>query len=94
MQSIINAMLNQKIWVTLQAGRKRVTVEEAIFLRLREQALKGDLKVAQFLLERSQSPGGSSVADASGVPLSQEDLTILASAGLMPNSEEQSDGGA
>lgn len=91
MQSIVIALLEQKIWVTLPSGRKQISVEEAIFLRLREQALKGDLKVVQFLLDRRHSPTAGCAGDASGENLSKEDLAILAEAGLLPKSEAQSD---
>lgn len=92
MQSIVNALLDQKIWVSLPSGKKQVTVEEGIFLRLRELALKGDLKAVQFLLDRRHPPTGSHETNASGERLSQDDLAILAAVGLFSSSEEQSDG--
>lgn len=92
MQSIVNALLDQKIWVSLPSGKKQVTVEEGIFLRLRELALKGDLKAVQFLLDRRHPPTGSHETTASGDRLSQDDLAILAAVGLFSHSEQQSDG--
>lgn len=92
-QSIIHALLDQKIWVTLPSGKKQVTVEEGIFLRLREQALKGELKAIQFLLDRRHPTAGMLAANASSDRLSQDDLAILAEAGLLPKIEQDSDGG-
>lgn len=93
-ESIVNEVLGQKIWVTLDGRRKRVTVHLALLLRLREQGLKGDLRSTRLLLELGRSSAAGGQDKAAACNLSQEDLAILADAGLLSINEEKPDGGA
>lgn len=83
------AVLDEKMNVTVNGKRKRVSVQTAILLRQRELALtKGDIRAAKFLLGlRGTADNG---ATPSAAILSEEDLAILRMAGLSPD-EESSD---
>ncbi|MEO6113654.1 MAG: DUF5681 domain-containing protein [Sphingomicrobium sp.] len=93
-EAIVHDVLSQKIWVTIDGRRKRVAVEVAILLRLREQALKGDLRAARLLLELKRGSSTAVDPEPAGELMSHEDLAILASAGLHLTKKEQDDGGA
>lgn len=83
LEEIANEILQEKTWVTLRGTRKRVAAERAVFYRILEQALKGDIRAARLLFgmraASSKQDGGSSASF-----LSDEDLAILASAGIVP----------
>lgn len=82
-EEIVDDVLQEKMWITLRGQRKRVPAERAIFYRMLEQALKGDIKAARLLFGIK---GSRSDQDASSAApfLSDEDLAILASAGVVP----------
>lgn len=93
-EALVHDVLGQKMWVTIDGRRKRVSAEVAILLRLREQALKGDLRAARLLLELKRGSTTGLGPEAAGDSLSHEDLAILASAGIHLPKKEQDDGGA
>ena len=64
--------------ITLNEGGKsrRVTTQKAALLRLREQALKGNVKALDKLLSYAMAMSGSSVEDTAKSP-SADDQTIL-----------------
>ena len=64
--------------VALNDGGKprRVTTQKAALLRLREKALKGDVRALDKLLSYAMAMSGSSVEDAAKSP-SADDQTIL-----------------
>lgn len=93
-EQIAIEVLGQKIWVTANGRRRRLTHEHAIMLRLREQALKGDLKAIRMLFDLKRGMAVALDAEASGEQLSQEDLAILADVGLIRSIKEEPDVGA
>lgn len=92
--SIVNEVLGQKMWVTIDGHRKRVAVEVALLLRLREQGLKGDLRAIRILLELKRSSTAAGDHEAPAINLSEDDMAILADAGLLPITDRHPDGGA
>lgn len=91
LESIVGEVLEQKMWVSVDGRRKRVPVEKAILLRLRELALKGDLRAVRMMLDLKRGAAGIIEPDLTGDLLSQEDLAILAGAGLLPTVEDEND---
>jgi len=91
LECIVGEVLDQKMWVTVDGRRKRVPVEKAILLRLRELALKGDLRAARMLLDLTRGEGETIEPGLVGDLLSQEDLAILAGAGLLGKPKEDDD---
>lgn len=91
LESIVGEVLDQKMWASLNGRRKRVAVEMAIVLRVRELALKGDLKAVRMLLDLKRGAAGTIELGLAGDLLSQEDLAILAGAGLLSTTEDDDD---
>lgn len=87
------AILDEKLNVSVNGAKQRLPVQTAILMRLREQALKGDLRSARYLLEL-RAGGGEGVGAATASILSDEDRAILAMAGLGSNTGEDRDGEA
>lgn len=93
-EAIVHEVLGQKMWVTIDGKRKRVPVEHAILMRWREQALKGDLKAARMLFELKRGSTNAEETAVAGKAMSDEDLAILAAAGLFTAPREHQDGSA
>jgi hypothetical protein len=92
MASLVAEVLAQKVTITANGKRKRVSSETALLLRLREKALGGDLRALQILLSlrAAHIPDAESTADH-GL-MAAEDIAILASAGLIDLPEANNDG--
>lgn len=92
MASLVSDVLAQKVTITANGKRKRVSSETALLLRLREKALGGDLRALQILL----SLRAAHIPDAEGAAdhglMAAEDMAILASAGLIELPEAHNDG--
>lgn len=84
-------VLSRKIWVTAEGRRKRMPFEQAMMLKFSEKALKGDLKAAQMLLDLKRALAVVGGSAASGEALLQEDLAILAAAGLLTIEKDETD---
>jgi hypothetical protein len=84
-------VLAQKVTITANGKRKRVSSETALLLRLREKALGGDLRALQVMLSLRAAyvPDAESTAD-NGL-MAAEDIAILASAGLIDLPETSND---
>ena len=89
MASLVSDVLAQKVTITANGKRKRVSSETALLLRLREKALGGDLRALHMLLSlrASHIPDAESAADHR--LMAAEDIAILASAGLIELSGDQ-----
>lgn len=91
MSSLVGDVLAQKVTITANGRRKRVSSETAMLLRLREKALGGDLKALTMLL----SLRAIHIPDAEGAAdrglMAAEDIAILASAGLIALPETSDD---
>jgi hypothetical protein len=89
MASLVGDVLAQKVTITANGKRKRVSSETALLLRLREKALGGDLRALQILLSlrAAHIPDAESTADHGLI--AAEDIAILASAGLIELSGDQ-----
>jgi hypothetical protein len=89
MASLVSEVLAQKVTITANGKRKRVSSETALLLRLREKALGGDLRALQIMLSlrAAHIPDAESSADH-GL-MAAEDIAILASAGLIELSGDQ-----
>ena len=92
MASLVSDVLAQKVTITANGKRKRVSSETALLLRLREKALGGDLRALHMLLSlrASHIPDAESAADHR--LMAAEDIAILASAGLIDLPEANNDG--
>jgi hypothetical protein len=92
MSSLVAEVLAQKVTITANGKRKRVSSETALLLRLREKALGGDLRALQIMLSLRSAhiPDAESAADH-GL-MAAEDIAILASAGLIDLPEANNDG--
>ena len=66
----------------LNGKRMRVPARRALLLRLREQALKGDLRATGMLLALMRTVDGEETQQQAMHTLVQEDFEILAAAGL------------
>ncbi|MGY4237893.1 hypothetical protein ACVIIW_006840 [Bradyrhizobium sp. USDA 4449] len=74
--TVLDELFNRKVDVR-QGGRlRKLTLLEAICLRCAEDALKGNLKAAAFLLNRRQQLGLSSEQPASDV-IDMDDRKVL-----------------
>lgn len=87
MSTMLKEILHEKVHVTLNGKRRKVSTETAILLRLREKALAGDLRSisTMFSLRAQHLP------DEEGhqlLELPEEDLEILRDAGLLNNGED------
>ena len=75
----IDALMQHKVSVTLNGRKRKVSVSEAMLMRVREKALGGDMKAISMLLALLASHG--TAADIQRVDtdqLSAEDRAILA----------------
>lgn len=91
---LLDEVLGETMWVTVNGRRKRVTVEAAIFYRLREQALKGDQRAIRLVIQMRAQAGSEGASGLGLRELLEEDLAILAGAGLVKGTEEADDGSA
>jgi hypothetical protein len=87
-EDLVNDMLSEKIWVTTQGKRKRVAVELGILYRIREKAFQGDLRAAQLLFALKATAQSDQGGGSATTFLSEEDLAILVSVGLVPGMED------
>ena len=87
MSTVLKEVLQERVNVTLNGKRRKVSTETAILLRLREKALAGDLRSIStiFSLRARHLPEdeGHQLLE-----LPQEDLRILREAGLLADREE------
>jgi hypothetical protein len=91
MASLVAEVLAQKVTITANGKRKRVSSETALLLRLREKALGGDLKALQILLSLRAAHIHDAESTADNVLMAAEDIAILASAGLIDLPETSND---
>lgn len=91
MATLLDEVLAQRISITSNGKRKRVSVENALLMRLVEKALGGDLKAASMLLglRDVHLPNVDGAADFQ--ELSAEDREIMASVSLIPPGETTHD---
>jgi hypothetical protein len=91
MAKLLDEVLAQRIPVTSNGKRKRVSVESAVLMRLVEKALGGDLKATAMLLglRAVHLPGTEEGADYR--VLLTEDHAILVSAGFIAPEETAHD---
>jgi hypothetical protein len=91
MASLVGDVLAQKVTITVNGKRKRVSSETAMLLRLREMALGGDMRALAMLL----SLRAVHITDAEGAGdhglMAAEDIAILKSAGLIVLPEANDD---
>jgi hypothetical protein len=89
MASLVSEVLAQKVTITANGKRKRVSSETALLLRLREKALGGDLRALQIMLSLrvAHIPDAERTVDHGLMAV--EDIAILASAGLIELSGDQ-----
>ena len=87
MSTVLKEILQEKVTVTLNGKRRKVSSETAILLRLREKALGGDLRSnsTMFSLRAQHLPEeeGHQLLE-----LPEEDLRILRDAGLLADREK------
>lgn len=76
--SLLEAVLARRIPVFEHGAERRITVLEAIFLRMADDALKGNGRAAAFLLNRLKSIEAEKPAGAVDVALDADDHAILA----------------
>jgi hypothetical protein len=72
--TILRGLLHRKITIREGGKSRRVTILEAILTRIAEDSLKGDVKSAQFLLNRYSAMVTGEVGKAE---LSQDDREVL-----------------
>lgn len=91
MASLLDEALAQRISITSNGKRKRVSVENALLMRLVEKALGGDLKAAGMLLglRDVHLPNVDGAADFQETLA--EDREIMASVSLIPPGESAHD---
>ena len=86
MESLVKDVLSQAVTVTRGGKRRRIPAEQAMLLRLAEMGLSGDLQAMRLLLAlraaHVRDDNGGEANAASLLP--EEDLAILAQAGLLP----------
>jgi hypothetical protein len=75
--TIIGDLLDQRIAIRQNGNVKKVTLLEAIFLKAAEEAIKGNLKSAAFLLNRKLVSDSSSDHSETGTVLDIDDQKIL-----------------
>jgi len=75
--SDVKRTLEVPVKLTEKGKRKRVSTQEAVLMRLRDQALKGDPRSLDRLLALAGAFNNSSESDASGADLAGEDQAIL-----------------
>ncbi len=76
--TVIDTLMQHKVSVTLNGRKRKVSVSEAMLMRVREKALGGDMKAISMLLALLASHG--TAADIERVDtgqLSAEDRAIL-----------------
>lgn len=74
--TIIEELSSRKVEVRQNGREKKITLLEAIWLRCAEDALKGNLKAAAFLLNRIKQLEPSSEQPANDVP-DMDDRKVL-----------------
>jgi hypothetical protein len=74
--TIIDELFNRKVDVRQNGRVRKITLLEAICLKCAEDALKGNLKAATFLLNRRQQLESSSERPAND-PLDMDDQKVL-----------------
>lgn len=91
MASLLDEVLAQPISITSNGKRKRVSVENALLMRLVEKALGGDLKAAGMVLglRDVHLPNMDGATDFQ--ELLAEDSVIMASVSLIPPEETAHD---
>jgi hypothetical protein len=90
--SELELVMAMPVPVTANGRRRKVSTMSAVFLRLREKALGGDLKSMQLLIALCQAHLGDEKGSANLTALLAEDAAILRDAGLGA-SEGSGDGG-
>jgi hypothetical protein len=73
--SVLRALLHRKIAVREGTKSRKISVLEAILLRITEDALKGNTKSATFLLNRLAEIGGSEAGVTNH--MSEDDREVL-----------------
>jgi hypothetical protein len=74
----VKATLEAKVAVNENGGRKRVSTQEAMLLRLREKALKGDTRALDLLIRLAQLFNHDGPGEAGGEQeMAAEDREIL-----------------
>jgi hypothetical protein len=87
MSSVLQDILHEKVQVSLNGKRRKVSSETAILLRLTEKALSGDLRSIKTLFSlRAQHLPDAENRLVTESP--EEDLQILWEAGVPRNGEE------
>ena len=81
-EELVGEVLDDPIPIMLNGKRIRVPARRALLLRLREQALKGDLRATGMLLALMRTIDGEETQQQAMHTLAQEDFEILAAAGL------------
>jgi hypothetical protein len=89
METLLVEVMAQKVAVTRNGRTKRVPADTAILLRLLEKALGGDMQASRLLLALRAAHVRDSDANETNPAslLFEEDLAILAQAGLLPRGE-------
>ncbi len=78
MADLIEAVLSEKVTVSINGRRKRVRADTAMLFRLREQALKGDIKAINVVLTLRQNHMSDNDHQQVETDWSEEDRAILA----------------
>ena len=89
MDTLVHEVMSQQVTVTLNGKTKRVPADAALLLRLLEKGLAGDMQAARLLLALRASHVRESDTGEAGAAslLLEEDIVILAQAGLLPHGE-------
>jgi hypothetical protein len=80
--SELERIMAMSVPIHINGRRRKVSTMTALFLRLREKALGGDLKSMQLLIALCQSHLGDAKGSANLDALLAEDAAILRDAGL------------
>lgn len=78
MADLLEPVLSEKVTVSINGIRKRVRADTAMLFRLRERALKGDLKAINVVLTLRQNHLSDSDQPPMETNWSEEDRAILA----------------
>lgn len=81
MADLLEPVLSEKVTVSINGNRKRVRADTAMLFRLREQALKGDIKAINVVLTLRQNHLSDSDQPPMETNWSEEDRAILESFG-------------
>ena len=55
--TILHGIFNRKIWITDNGKRVQVLYVEGLYLRYADEALRGNIKAANFLLKEAEARG-------------------------------------